>query len=222
MDIQLYETIKGNGETIILLHGNNEDHTFFVHQIYALSRFYRVIALDTRGHGRSQRGKEPFTIRQFVQDVYEYMEQKQIEQAHLLGFSDGGNIALLFAIQYPKKVKKLIIDGANLDPSGVKKKFQIPTNIEYYISNKINKNSKKTEMLRLMVNDPYINHDDLKKIQSPTLVVAGTKDDIKESHTRLIATLIPNSKLCFIDGDHFVAYKNPSQFNDAILTFLND
>lgn len=105
MDIQLHYIEKGNGEPFILLHGNGEDGTYFTSQIDYFSKSYRVIAVDTRGHGKSPRGDAPFSIRQFAEDLYHFMTEKGIESAHILGFSDGGNIALIFAVNHPEKGK---------------------------------------------------------------------------------------------------------------------
>ena len=120
MDIRLYYEKAGDGEPLILLHGNGEDGTYFKHQMEYFSKDYRVIAIDTRGHGKSPRGEKPFTIRQFAEDLNGFMEEQGMEKAHLLGFSDGGNIALAFALRYPGKVESLILNGANLCPAGVK------------------------------------------------------------------------------------------------------
>ena len=143
----------------------------------------------------------------------------------ILGFSDGGNIALLFALKNPKMVRKLILNGANLFPKGVKKTVQLPIELGYrlakpftHLSEKAKKNA---EMLSLMVNDPYIEPNELRYICAPTLVIAGTHDMIKESHTRLIAEKIPGARLKFIEGDHFIAHKNPDEFNKAAEAFLN-
>ena len=105
MDIKQYYVDQGKGDVLILLHGNGEDSLYFEHQIKYFSKDYRVIALDTRGHGRTERGTAPFTIRQFAEDLNCFMEEKGIEKANLLGFSDGGNIAMIFAMKYPGKVK---------------------------------------------------------------------------------------------------------------------
>ena len=134
MDIQHYYIEQGQGEPLILLHGNGEDHSYFVHQIEYFSKFYRVIALDTRGHGKTPRGNAPFTIRQFAKDLYDFMEEHAIEHANLLGFSDGGNIALTFALEYPQKLLRLILNGANLIPKGVKPYIQIPIVLGYRIA----------------------------------------------------------------------------------------
>lgn len=75
MDIDLYYQEKGNKDKtpLILLHGNGEDGSYFKNQIDYFSDKYRVIALDTRGHGKSPRGTEPFTIEQFSCDLYDFM-----------------------------------------------------------------------------------------------------------------------------------------------------
>ena len=75
-------------------------------------------------------------------------------------------------------------------------------------------------MLGLMVNDPDVKPAELAQIQAKTLVIAGTKDMIKEEHTRLIAGHIPDAQLVFLEGDHFVANKCPDAFNRAVLSFL--
>ena len=85
MDVELHYREQGSGETLILLHGNGEDGSYFEHQMSAFAPRFRVIALDTRGHGKSPRGKAPFTIRQFADDLLEFMDERGIERAHLLG-----------------------------------------------------------------------------------------------------------------------------------------
>ena len=111
MDITHYYVEKGQGHPLILLHGNGEDCTYFDHQIDVFAQHYHVYALDTRGHGQTPRGTCPFTIRQFADDLLAFMDARHIERAHLLGFSDGGNIAIIFAIRYPERVDRLILDG---------------------------------------------------------------------------------------------------------------
>ena len=119
MDIVLYYQEKGKKEPFILLHGNGEDSSYFKNQIEYFSDRYRVIALDTRGHGKSPRGTRPFTIEQFSCDLYDFMEDHEISKAVILGFSDGANIAMKFAMKYPNRVKALILNGGNLNPAGV-------------------------------------------------------------------------------------------------------
>ena len=237
MDVRVYQKSKavldithhyieiGTGFPLILLHGNGEDSSYFVHQIEAFSTHFRVIALDTRGHGQTPRGNAPFTIRQFAEDLIGFMDRHNIEKAHILGFSDGGNIALVFAMAHPERVEKLILNGANLDASGVKRSTQIPIEIGYRIAKHFARKSpearKNAELLGLMVNDPNVRPEELSRIQAPTLLIAGSKDMIKESHTRLIAQSIPWAELVLIPGNHFVANINPEAFNEAVMRFLN-
>ena len=224
MDIRHHFIEQGTGFPLILLHGNGEDVSYFEHQTGPFSEHFRVIALDTRGHGQTPRGEAPFTIRQFAEDLLGFMDLHGIGKAHILGFSDGGNIAMIFAMRHPERVGKLILDGANLQASGVKPKYQIPIEIGYRIARLFARRSpearKNAEMLGLMVNDPDIQPEELVRIQSPTLVLAGDKDMIKEKHTRLIAESIPGAELCILPGSHFVANRNPEAFNEAVLRFL--
>jgi pimeloyl-ACP methyl ester carboxylesterase len=224
MDIQLHFIEQGQGQSMILLHGNGESCDYFEHQIAYFSKQYHVIALDTRGHGQSPRGEKPFTIKQFAEDLHDFMDEKGIEKAHILGFSDGGNIALTFALKYPERIEKLILNGANLFPSGVKPLYQWPIEIGYRIARLFSKKSEKAkqnaEMLGLMVNEPHIEPSELARLTMPVLVIAGTKDMIKESHTRLIYKSLPNAQMNIIEGDHFVANKNADAFNKVVDLFL--
>lgn len=224
MDINHYYIEKGTGVPLILLHGNGEDCGYFVHQMEPFAKHFRVIAIDTRGHGQTPRGEASFSIRQFAEDLLDFMNLHQIEKAHILGFSDGGNIAMVFALMHPERVEKLILNGANLNASGVKRKVQIPIEIGYRIAKIFATKSpaarKNAEMLGLMVNDPNVKAEELSCIQNPTLVIAGEKDMIKDSHTRLIAKSIPGAMLSIIPGNHFIANKNPDTFNEVVLRFL--
>ena len=223
-DIQLHYKEQGEGKPLILLHGNGENCDYFEHQIQYFSKQYHIYAIDTRGHGQSPRGEQPFTIKQFAEDLHDFMDEKGIEKAILLGFSDGGNIALTFALKYPERIEKLILNGANLYPSGVKPLYQWPIEIGYRIAKLFSKKSEQAkhnaELLGLMVNEPHIEPSDLVRLTMPVLVIAGTKDMIKESHTKLIYKSLPNAQLNIIEGDHFVANKNADAFNKVVDAFL--
>ena len=226
MDIKHFYVEKGQGNPIILMHGNGEDCTIFDGQIDVFARQYHVYALDTRGHGKTPRGEAPFTIRQFADDLLGFMDEHQIGRAHVLGFSDGGNIAMIFAMKYPERVERLILNGANLTASGVRRSTQIPIEIGYRIARRFAGKSDSArahaEMLGLMVNDPNVRPEELEAIQAKTLVIAGTHDMILESETRRIAEHIPDSWLVFIKGDHFIVKKKPEEFNRAVLDFLKE
>lgn len=224
MDIKHFYIEKGTGNALILLHGNGENSDYFKGQIDEFAKQYHVYAIDTRGHGRTPRGEMLFTIRQFADDLLGFMDVHRIAKAHLLGFSDGANIAMVFAIQHPDRVDRLILNGANLNAGGVKRSTQIPIEIGYRIARsfagKSDSAKRNAEMLGLMVNDPNVLPEELSGIQAKTLGIAGTRDMIKETHTRMIADSIPDAGLVFVRGNHFIANRHPEEFNRAVLDFL--
>ena len=224
MDISLYYQKKGKGKPFILLHGNGENSSYFKHQIEYFSDCFRVIAVDTLGHGKSPRGSAPFTIEQFAEDLNELMIKMEIPKAIILGFSDGANIAMKFALRHPDKVLALILNGGNLNANGVKRTIQIPIELGYKLTKIFAQKSeaakRNMELLGLMVDDPNIKLDELCSVQAPTLVIAGTKDMIKQSHTEEIAENIPNAKLSIIQGNHFIANKEADRFNQEVELFL--
>lgn len=224
MDIELYYQERCSGEVLLLLHGNGESGAYFVHQLAHFEDRYRVIAVDTRGHGNSPRGDAPFTIAQFARDLYDFLRAHEIGRATVLGFSDGANIAMQFTLQHPEMVRALILNGGNLDPAGVKRATQLPIEIGYKIARHFAARSpdarKNAELLGLMVNEPHIAPRELARITAPTLVICGTRDMIRERHTRLIAASLPNAVLRILPGDHFIANKRPEDFNRAVDEFL--
>lgn len=224
MDVCLHFEERGDGFPLILLHGNGEDSSYFERQTADLGARFHVFAVDTRGHGRSPRGEAPFTLEQFALDLRDFMDVHSIGRAHLLGFSDGANIALIFALRFPDRVAKLVLNGGNLFPGGVKRSVQRPIEAAYWLTGIGARFSPKArakrELLGLMVTQPNLTPDRLAALNVPVLVIAGTDDMILEEHTRLIHDSIPNSRLCFIMGGHFIARENPHPFNRAVLEFL--
>ena len=214
----------GSGEPLILLHGNGGSSADFALQIDYFSGFREVIAVDTRGHGNSPRGDAPMSFPQFAKDLRAFLDEHRVETADILGFSDGANTAILFAAENPKRVGKLILCGACVSPKAVKRSVQIPIEIGYWIASRFkNPEAKKNaEILGLMVNDFGISKEHLRQIQAETLVLAGTRDMIKESHTRMIAETIPKAKLVFLEGDHFLPMKRADAFNRAVEEFLKE
>lgn len=224
MDISLYYAERGEGQPLVLLHGNGESHRYFAGQIDFFAASRRVIAVDTRGHGASPRGTAPFTIAQFALDLEEFLDGLGLEQVDLLGFSDGGNIALTFALAHPERLRRLVLNGANLDPGGVKRTVQFPIELGYRAARRAAKRDPRAvrnmELLGLMVNHPHIEPAALRTLEVPTLVIAGTRDLIRAEHTRLIAGSLPQGELVFIRGNHFIAAKKPDAFNAAVDEFL--
>ena len=224
MDIQLHYTCRGSGAPLLLLHGNGEDSTFFSRQLEHFSEDFFVCAIDTRGHGQSPMGTAPFTLSQFADDLADFMDEHELERADILGFSDGGNIALLFALRYPQRVRRLILSSANLYPEGLE-----PWLLESFVeerrqlrhSDAADKDYR-IALLDLMLNEPHIDPADLAAITAPTLVIAGDRDIVQFEHTMLIAESVPNCRLSILPGGHDVAAMHPDAFDHAVYAFLEE
>ena len=213
--------------TLILLHGNGEDHTYFVKQIPAFSPHFRLVLMDTRGQGQSTGGDGELNFLVFAADLLALMDHLQIAKAHLLGFSDGGNLALTFALAHPERVQSLILNGANLEPGGVKLSTQLPIVLGYGCCRLLSPFSHKARqngaVLGLMVNHPHIPPQALAALTMPALVIVGERDMIRDRHSQLIARSLPNAQFVRIPGgDHFCAAKCPEVFNHAVLSFLQN
>lgn len=213
--------------TLILLHGNGEDHTYFVKQIPAFSPHFRLVLIDTRGQGQSTGGDGELNFSVFAADLLALMDHLQIAKAHLLGFSDGGNLALTFALAHPERVQSLILNGANLEPGGVKLSTQLPIVLGYGCCRLLSPFSHKARqngaLLGLMVNHPHIPPQALAALTMPALVIVGERDMIRDRHSQLIARSLPNAQFVRIPGgDHFCAAKCPEVFNHAVLSFLQN
>lgn len=196
-DIDIYYEAYGEGKPIILLHGNSETHEIFDRLIERLKNNYKVYAIDSRCHGKSEKTEE-ISYDLMAVDMIEFIKKLKIDKPIVYGFSDGGIIGLLVAIKQPKLLSKLIISGANLNPNGMSKSMLIISKIGYFIT--------RNKLFKMMIKEPNISRKDLEKIEIPTYVLAGEKDVIMEEHTRLIAENIKNSKLEIIPKENHSSY----------------
>ncbi|WP_305092649.1 alpha/beta fold hydrolase [Prescottella sp. R16] len=222
---RLYYEATGAGEPLVLLHGNGENLGYFAAQMPVFAQHYRVIALDTRAHGRSTRGDGPLDFPRFAADVCAVLDALEVPDAHVLGYSDGGNTALTLALRRPDRVRSLIVNGANLDPVGLGWKFRIPATALWLAGGLVAPLSpnlaRKRELLGLMVRHPHIPESALASITVPTLVIVGENELIPRPHTELIAGAIPGAQLVTIpDAGHACAAQRPDTFNAAVLEFL--
>lgn len=221
--INIYYEEYGKGEPLLLLHGNSNSIGAFENQIPELARYYRVIAVDTRGQGKTSENGGEISYEVFAQDVAGLVEYLKLDSVNVLGWSDGGNTALILAIEHSIPIKKLAIMGANLynDKTSVSNSVNRKLKNQLKEIEKLDYNGFEAKLIRLLLNEPNIKPEDLKKIDCPVLVMAGSKDIIKEDHTRLIAYNIPHSQLViFEDGTHFEPWFNPERFNKAVVQFF--
>ncbi len=217
-DAKIYYEEYGQGEPLIFLHGNNGSIEDFYQQIPFFAKQYRVIAIDTRGQGKStDLTNTPYTYEQFSNDLLQVIQKLNLKKVNLIGWSDGGNTALIFNAQHPELINKIMTIGAVLNPNGVGE--ELIGNLK----NLANKPSETTNLrlIELMLNEPNITKSELNKIHNPVLVVAGEKDEVKESHTKEIQQNISKGELLIIpNSTHYVPFEQPKVLNEAILKFL--
>jgi pimeloyl-ACP methyl ester carboxylesterase len=217
--------LRSDREIIVFLHGNGEDSTRFKKCEEYFRHKYDLILIDSRGHGNSEIGKEKLTINLMADDVAAVINKLKVKKVHVLGFSDGGNIALAFAVKYESRLKSAMLISANAVPSGLKAWFRYFIRFVYYISLPISFLEwvkRRRRLFALMVFEPDIKREQLEKISIPVLIMAGEYDIIKEAHTRAIARTIPDSTLKIIKSAGHMSFRyNPQQFIDNINEFLD-
>ncbi|MGY2398160.1 alpha/beta fold hydrolase [Pseudomonas sp. SDO5271_S396] len=231
--IKLAYSISGEGYPLVILHGGPANSDYLANQAALLSKHFKVISVDTRGHGRSSQGEQPLGYDLFADDVAVLMTQLGVAKANFLGWSDGGITALDLAMRYPLKVDRVVAFGANVDTAGTftgadkKPAFaqMLKRAPQEYAT--LSPTPKGFEQLNAQLTLMYSTQPDwteaqLKTIKAPVLVVDGEHDEaIRPEHTRYIANTLPNASLAFIPGtSHFAFLQNPQAFNTLVTNFL--
>jgi pimeloyl-ACP methyl ester carboxylesterase len=226
---RFYYEIYGQGPPVLLIHGNGVSIGFFKAQIGVFSRHHRVVAMDSRGQGRSELGTKALTYEDMTEDVNALLEHLNLDHVNVLGQSDGGIIGLLLTIHHPDKVSMLAVMGANLEPDAaypwavdgiVRVRNRITAEIPR--SNDPKPLQLQLQFLDLLGNQPHIPLADLRSIQVPTLVMAADRDVIRDDHTLTIFHAIPKSQLAIFPGaTHVIAEQDPARFNRTVLDFFD-
>lgn len=218
---KLYYEIYGQGQALLMLHGNGGSMAAFKNQIPFFEKHFKVIAVDSRLQGKSGGSPDTLSYDMMAEDFAALLDELKIDSAYVLGWSDGGIDGIILAMKYPGKVKKLAVSGANtvadttaLYPDFLKK---IKKSLE---KNAISEREK--TLLSMLLNQPNIPYSELKKIHCPVLVMAGDKDMIRAEHTLKIYQSLPSASLCiFPDSHHNVLIQHPALFNETVMTFFN-
>ena len=219
-DSKIYYEEYGSGEPLILLEGNDGIISDFYNQIPFLSKHFRVIAVDSRGQGKSfDYSKSNYGYEKFSDDLFQMVKELKLQKVNIVGWRDGGITGLIFNSKNPNLVNKLVTIGANTNPDGVKDELIRSIKDRYDIST----DEKEKRRLNLMINYPNITMEDLKKIKNPVLVVAGDNDVIKKENTTFIAEMIDEAKLEIIENStHNVPFDQPEILNKKMLDFLKN
>jgi len=230
--IKIWYAIFGHGTPVILLHGGLANANYWGELVPALAPHYRVIVMDSRGHGRSSRDAQPYGYDLMASDVLALIDFLNIDKAALVGWSDGAIIGLDIAIHRPERRSKLFAFAANSDPSGVKDVNQSPvftafiarakTEYEKLSPTPTEYDSFLTQITKVWETQPHWTADDLAGIKVPTWIVDADHDEaIKRDNTLFMADHIPGSGLLIEPQvSHFAFLQDPQQFNADVLHFL--
>jgi pimeloyl-ACP methyl ester carboxylesterase len=240
-DIKIYYETYGEGEPLLLLHGNGGSIENFIKQIPGFSKYFKVIAIDSRAQGRSTDSDKEITYALMASDMAVLIDKLNLGSVNIVGWSDGGIIGLELAYAYPDKVKKLIAVGANFSS----KNFMAPgdhirmdaKDTLVIRSRKLAQKYKNTlerlspdpesipeirrKLKALMEKYPNFTVKQLGTIKTPTLVVVGDHDIISLDHTVSLFASLPHAQLFVVPGaTHIVPVEQPELFNNVILNFL--
>jgi len=125
-DIQLYYETHGDGPPVLFVHGLGSSTRDWELQVPAFAERYRVITVDVRGHGQSDKPPSPYSIKQFSEDVAAFIRALNIAPTHVVGLSMGGMIAFQLGADHPDLVRSLVIvnSAPSFKPRGLKEKLQ--------------------------------------------------------------------------------------------------
>ena len=209
--IKLYYEIYGQGPPLLIMHGDGGSIAEAANFYPILMKKYKVIAVDTRGQGRSTDTDAPLTYEQMASDMNALLEQLKIDSVFIWGQSDGAILGLMLAMDYPKKVKKVIAFGSNIQPDSSAVFGSILKYFEQ--SYKTGKDKKQNKLYKLMLDNPNIPLAKLHTIKAPVLIMAGDRDAIRPEHTLKIFQNIPNSQMCIFPGStHGACWENEEMF----------
>ena len=230
---RLFYAQFGDGEPVLLLHGGLGNSNYWGHQIESLAKTHMVVAIDTRGHGRSPVTSSAFGYELFADDVIALIEFLHLPKVSIVGWSDGAVTGLLMAMRKPELVARLFAFGANISLDGMKAgggrtpvfaAYSSRCKAEYRtLSPDPDKWSKLVDGLRAMWRSELgITKRKLAAIECPTTICVGQYDEIMRlEHGQEIARAIPGARFVIQPGvSHFAMLQNPQQFNEALSEFL--
>jgi len=231
--ITVHYAIWGDGSPLILLHGGLGNMEYFGGQVPELAKQYRVIAMDSRGHGQSTRNADPYSYGLMAKDVIGLMDHLKIDKASIVGWSDGGIIGLDIAMNYPDRLDRLFAFGANTNVAGLKPNIDKDPTFSKYIEiagqdyERLSKTPKDyndfvAAISQMWATQPDYKPEQLAKITAPVAIADGEHDEaIRQEHDVEMAKAIPGAKLVILPGvSHFAMLQNPQLFNQAVLEFL--
>jgi len=219
---KIYYAVRGSGPTLVFLHGGGDsgEHSF-VRQLEVFSEHHHIVAPDQVGQGRTPEVPGPLSYTAMMEDTAELLKMLKLQHVDVVGFSDGGILALMLAVRHPELVRRLVISGVNIAPEGLR-----PEDLEELRATDIPKPRTIDEKLaHLWLTSPTeaeLNLGLLARIAQPVLVISGDRDAITLEHTLKIFHALPDAELCVLPGtDHATFSGRADWLNPIISAFLD-
>lgn len=230
--IRIWYAQFGKGEPVLFVHGGLANANYWGNQVRAFSSRYRVIVMDSRGHGRSTRNAAPYGYDLMSSDVVGLLDYLKIKKVALVGWSDGAIIGLDIAMHHPERLSKLFAFAANIDPAGVSDAAHSPV-VNAYIPRAGREyaalsptpgeyKSFLAQITAMWSTQPHWTRADFAKIKVPIWIVDADHDEmINHDQPRIMADWTPGAGLLIEpDVSHFAFLQDPAQFNRDVAHFL--
>jgi len=231
--ISLYCETYGSGPPVLLLHGAMGFLETMHYFVPALASTHTVIAVDSRGQGRSTDSAAPIGYALMGDDMIKLMDSLGIARADVIGWSDGGIIGLDMAMKHPGRIRRLIAIGANYDLDGIAAKDRDPRAL-HALAEQIRPFYEnvapdpghfpvlESKILHMVTTEPHYTLAELGRIRARTLIVAGDHDMILRAHTDSLAHAIPGAREIIVpDASHFGPLEKPDAYEALAVKFLN-
>ena len=225
--IKIYCEIYGTGKPVLLLHGNGGTINSLKNIIPYFSKRFKVIAPDSRAHGKSIDTNDSISFEQMADDYEVLLQQLKMDSVSVIGWSDGGITAIELALRHPKRIANIVVTGANIfsDSTALstetyeefKKVYEENKHIDF------SKSPKKNEwkVFLLDVFQPKLTFNQLKNITCPALIISGDKDDVRLEHTLKIYQNIPKGQLWILPKcGHATLNEYTTEFCTKVAAFL--
>ncbi len=231
--IRLFYAEWGQGDPVILLHGGLGSIEAWANQIPAIAAGNRVIAIDSRGHGRSTRDSQTYSYSLMTSDVVALMDRMSIDKAAFLGWSDGGIISLELAINYPDRISKALVIGTNYNLEGLDHSMETNPVFGKYFEKAAGLYAEISatpdefdgfvgDISKMWATLPNYSEEQLKSVKAHFTVVQALEDEaILDEHAKKLASLLPGATYVPIENvSHFALWQDPDQLNALIENFL--
>lgn len=223
---RLYYERGGSGRPLLLLHGGGETiHSSYARQLVAFGAAHEIIAPEQVGQGHTPGVAGPLTYSAMLDDTVALLQQLKIRDADVVGWSDGGILALMLAARHPELVRRVVASGANFTPEGITESELADTRQELAKSEADDPDSFNTKLLRMWMISPTASElslDAIRQIRKPVLVLVGDHDVIRHSHTLQLFEALPEGQLCVLPGTgHSTFNARPAWVNPIVLSFLD-